>query len=114
MDNVLKFTVIFQTEHKSKITAEFELFREEAKSEKSEWERLKVRIENQLNTFRDERVKLNADLSEARIRNEQVEELKRVIESEQRDKNDLNRQVTRINSCSKWDRQAALFSHFVP
>mgnify|MGYP000455123570 CR=1 FL=1 len=46
-----------EIEQKLKLSSEFELFREEIKSEKADSERNKVRLENQLNTFRDERVK---------------------------------------------------------
>ena len=43
-------------------------------------------------------MKINGDLSEARIRNEQLEELRRAIETEQREKNEMQRQVCFIHS----------------
>lgn len=57
---------------------------------------IQLRLESQVNSLRDEKMKINGDLSEARIRNEQLEELKRVIENEQREKNEMQRQV---NQC---------------
>ena len=57
---------------------------------------IQLRLETQVNSLRDEKMKINGDLSEARIRNEQLEELKRVIENEQREKNEMQRQVKSV------------------
>ena len=57
---------------------------------------IQLRLESQVNSLRDEKMKINGDLSEARIRNEQLEELKRVIENEQREKNEMQRQVKSV------------------
>ena len=44
-------------------------------------------------SLRDEKAKIQQSLSEARIRNEQIEELKKTIEIDQKEKNELGRQV---------------------
>jgi len=63
------------------------------KNNNSEAERVKTKFEKQLTSLRDEKAKIQQSLSEARIRNEQIEELKKTIEIDQKEKNELGRQV---------------------
>ena len=63
------------------------------KNNNSEAERMKAKFEKQLMSLRDEKAKIQQSLSEARIRNEQIEELKKTIEIDQKEKNELGRQV---------------------
>ena len=63
------------------------------KNNSSEAERMKAKFEKQLMSLRDEKAKIQQSLSEARIRNEQIEELKKTIEIDQKEKNELGRQV---------------------
>ena len=68
-----------------------ELLRDQIKAEKIEWERTKMRLENQVTAIRDEKVRLHADLKEAQIKNEQILELKRSIETDQKEKTELGK-----------------------
>jgi predicted RNase H-like nuclease (RuvC/YqgF family) len=67
--------------------------KDEMKNNNSEAERMKAKFEKQLMSLRDEKAKIQQSLSEARIRNEQIEELKKTIEIDQKEKNELGRQV---------------------
>jgi predicted RNase H-like nuclease (RuvC/YqgF family) len=71
----------------------FEPAKDEMKNNNSEAERMKAKFEKQLMSLRDEKAKIQQSLSEARIRNEQIEELKKTIEIDQKEKNELGRQV---------------------
>lgn len=82
-----------ETDKKNKIESDLELLRDQIKAEKLEWERTKMRLENQATATRDEKVRLHADLKEAQIKNEQITELKRSIEADQKDKTELVRQM---------------------
>ena len=85
----LKF--IFQTDKKNKLESDLELLRDQIKAEKLEWERTKMRLENQMTATRDEKVRLHADLKESQIKNEQITELKRSIEADQKEKTELGK-----------------------
>jgi len=82
-----------ETDKKNKIESDLELLRDQIKAEKLEWERTKMRLENQATATRDEKVRLHADLKEAQIKNEQITELKRSIEADQKEKTELVRQM---------------------
>ena len=76
----------------------FEPWKDEIKNNNSEAERMKAKFEKQLMSLRDEKAKIQQSLSEARIRNEQIEELKKTIEIDQKEKNELGRQVLECKS----------------
>ena len=63
------------------------------KNNNSEADRVKAKFEKQIVNLRDEKAKIQQSLSEARIRNEQIDELKKTIEVDQKEKNELSRQV---------------------
>ena len=50
-----------------------------------------MRLENQMTSSRDEKLRLHADLKEAQIKNEQILELKRNIEADQKEKTELGK-----------------------
>lgn len=83
--------IVIQTDKKNKIESDLELLRDQIKAEKLEWERTKMRLENQATATRDEKVRLHADLKEAQIKNEQITELKRSIEADQKEKTELGK-----------------------
>ena len=49
----------------------------------------KKRTENQATVSRDEKSRLLSDLKESQIKNEQIIELKRCVENDQKEKHDL-------------------------
>ena len=65
------------------------MFREKSGAELAEQRRLRERLETQMATMREEKARVLAELTEAQIKNEQIIELKRSTEADQREKMDL-------------------------
>lgn len=90
-----------EIENCNRLRNELDMSKDEMKNNNSEAERMKAKFEKQLMSLRDEKAKIQQSLSEARIRNEQIEELKKTIEIDQKEKNELGRQLTERDGNSK-------------
>jgi len=82
-----------ETDKRTKAESELALSREQGGAEHNEHQRSRERLEQQLSNIRENKAKLGAELLESQIKNEQIGELKRTIEADQRDKMDFGRQI---------------------